>query len=255
MAAKLNVPDADKLNMGIKSIASEVQHSCDKLKLLGGNDELYDQMQCIVKSLLAEGEAVGFATKMLNHEESLKNEQSFYLNKTGISLNTLPSNEQLEIAAKILQETGIDDYYSDCLFTKYMSMIEKCKKENEFIDNIDENINKLKLVIEQQDLKCELSNVPNKLFGYMDEPININPIENVQTVDNCEQIVELVKKIADIEKKLTDISKKTSELKSEKKKIYHELPPNMDKATLAVQIAEQTMKSVSKKLVEKLEKK
>lgn len=256
MSAKLNIFDADKLNKGIKSIASEVHRSCDKVKLLGGNNELYNQMQSILKALSAEGEDVDFATKILNHEECLKNEQSFYLNKTGISFNTLPNNIQLELAANILQETGIDDYYSDCLFIKYISMIEKCKKENKLIDDIDESINKLKLVIEQQDdLKCELSNIINKPFDYMDKPINITPIDSVQTVDNWEQIVELIKKIADVENKLTDISKKTSELKSEKKKIFHGLPPNMDQATLAVQIAEQTMKSISKKLVEKLEKK
>jgi len=257
MAAKLNISDAEKLNLGIKSIVRKIQNSCDKIKLLEGNDELCNQMQCIVKFLSDEGEDIDYATKILNLEESLKNEQSFYLNKTGISLNTLPNNIQLESTANILQEAGIDDdYYSNCLFTKYMSIIEKCKKENEFIDDIDKHINKLKLIIEQQDeLKCKLSNITYKPVCYTDEPINITPIESVQTIDNCENIIELIKNIADMENKLTDISKETSELRSEHKRIYHELPPNMDQATMAVQIAEQTMKSVSKKLVEKLGKK
>jgi len=248
--------DTNKLNVGIKSIVNKVQQSCDKVKLLEGNDELYNQMQYIVKSLLSKEEDIDYATKLLNLEESLKNERSFYLNKTGISLNTLPNNVQLESAAKILQETGIDnDYNSNCLFTKYMSMIEKCMKENEFIDDIDKHINKLKLIIEQQDdLKYELSNIAYKPETYTNESVNITPIENVQSIDNCDKIIELIKKIAEIENELVDISNETSKLKSEQKKIYHELPPNMDQATMAVQIAERTMNSISKKLVEKLGK-
>lgn len=241
---------ADKLNSGVKSILSKFKDGCIKLKLLEGNEELCNQIQYILKT---EGENNDYATKILNLEESLKNEQLFYLNKTGISSNALPKNIQLETASKILQEAGIDDYNSDSLFTKYMSMIEMCNKQKNIIDDIDEHINKLKLEIEQQnDLRCELSNITYIPIGYTAEPIDIKPIEKVKTVNNYEEIVELVKKISDIKKKQIDICKETSELKSEQQKMFHGLPPNMDHANMAVQIAEQTMKSMSKKLVEKI---
>lgn len=137
-----------------------------------------------------------------------------------------------------------------------MSIIEICDEQKKFVDDIDEHINKLKIEIEQQnDLKCELSNISYVPTGYTAELIDIKPIEKIQTVNNCEEIIELVKKIDDIKKKQADICKETSELKSEQKKMYHGLPPNMDQAIMAVQIAEKTMKTMSKKLMEELVKK
>lgn len=241
---------ADKLNSGMKSILSKFKDSCSKLEQLEGNKELCNQIQYILKT---EEENIDYATKISNLEESIKNEQSFYLNKTGISTNILSKNIQLESASKMLQEAGIDDYNSNSLFTKYMSMIEICNKQKKFIDDIDEHINKLKVEIEQQDdLKCELSNITYIPMGYTAVPIDIKPNEKVQTVDNYEEIVELVKKIANIKKKQVDICKEASELKSKQRKLYHGLPPNIDQAKMAVQITEQTMKSISKKLMEKI---
>lgn len=253
MASNLKTTDTEKLNMGMKSIVSEFEVSCDKAKQLKDNKELYNQMKYTVKKLSIEGESIDYATQLSNFSEALKNEQLFYFNKTGISQNFLSRDVQLESAANILQETGIDDYNASSLFTKYLSMIEKCNKQKEFIDDIDEHLNKLKMIIEQQnDLKCELSNINYSPIGYTAEPINIKPIESIQTVDNCDEIVKLVKKITDIEKKQEEICSETSELKSEQKKLYHGLPPNMDQAMMAVQIAEQTMKAITKKLMEKL---
>lgn len=253
MASKIKTTDTEKLNMGMKSIVSEFKISCDKVKQLKDNNELYNQMEYIVNTLSIEGENNNYATKILNFKESVENEKLFYSNKTRSSFNILSTNEQLEYAANILQETGIDDYNANSIFTKYLSIIEKCNKQKELIDDIDEYLNKLKIVIEQQnDLKCELSNINYSLVGYIAEPINIKPIDSIQTVDNCDAIVKLVKQITDIENKQEKIYSKTSELKSTQKKIYHGLPPNMDQALMAVQIAEQTMKSITKKLMEKL---
>ncbi|KAL5244928.1 hypothetical protein ACI65C_012338 [Semiaphis heraclei] len=253
MASKLKTMDTEKLNMGMKSILNEFEVSCNKVKQLKDNKELCSQMEYILKTLSNEGEKNDYASQLSNFKESVKNEQLFYFNKTGISHNFLSKNVQLESAAIILQETGIDDYNTSSLFTKYMSMIEKCNKQKEFIDDIDEHLNKLKIVIEQQnDLKCELSNINYSPVGYTAEPINIKPIKSTQTVENCEEIVTLVKKITDIEKKQEEIHSATSELKSEQKKMYHGLPPNMDQAMMAVQIAEQAMKAITKKLMEKL---
>ncbi|XP_022176762.1 uncharacterized protein LOC111038125 isoform X1 [Myzus persicae] len=253
MASKLKTTDTDKLNMGMKSIVNEFKISCDKVKQLKDNKELFNQMEFTVKTLSIEGENDDYATQFSNFKEAVKNEQSFYFNKTGITHNFLSKNEQLESAANILQETGIDDYNASSIFTKYLSMIEKCNKQKEFIDDIDEHLNKLKIVIEQQnDLKCELSNINYSPVGYTAEPINIKPIKSIQTVDDCDEIVKLVKKITDIEKKQEEIYSATSELKSEQKKMYHGLPPNMDQAMMTVQIAEQAMKAISKKLMEKL---
>lgn len=253
MAAKTKLNNVDKLNAGLKSIINELEVSRDKVKLLEDNHELYNEIQCIVKSLLDDVENINCATQILNLHESLKNEKLFYLSKTGISVNTLPENIQLQTATDILLETGIDDYNSNSLFSKYMSMIEKCSKEKELMDDIDQCINKLKIVTEQQnDLKCGLSNITYMPVGYTAELIPVKSIENVQINENCAKIVELMKKIANIEKKQLDICKAIAEMKSEQKKMYHGLPPSMDKAIMAVQIAEKTMKSVSKKLVEKL---
>ncbi|XP_025194329.1 uncharacterized protein LOC112593951 [Melanaphis sacchari] len=253
MASKLKTADTEKLNMGMKSIVNEFEVSCDRIKQLKDNNELYNQMEHIVNTLSIEKENNNYASKILNFKESVDNEKLFYSNKTGISLNFLSKNEQLEYAANILQETGIDDYNTNSIFTKYLSIIERCNKQKELIDDIDEYLNKLKIVIEQQnDLKCELSSIKYSPVGYSAEPINIKPIENIQTVDNCDAIVELVKKVTDIEKKQEKICLETSKLKSAQKKTYHGLPPNMDQAMMAVQIAEQTMKSITKKLMEKL---
>jgi len=131
----------DKLNSGMKLILRKFEESGNKLKLLEGNKELYNQMQYILKT---EGDDINYFTKISNLEESIKNEQSFYLNKMGISSNTLPENIQLESASKILQEAGIDDYNSNSLFTKYMSIIEICDEQKKLVDDIDEHINKLK---------------------------------------------------------------------------------------------------------------
>lgn len=253
MASKLKTIDTEKLNMGMKSIVSEFKVSCDKVKQLKDNNELYNQMEYIVNTLSIEGENNNYATNILNFKESVENEKLFYSNKTGSSLNFLSKNEQLEYATNILQETGIDDYNANSIFTKYLSIIEKCNKQKELIDDIDEYLNKLKIVIEQQnDLKCELSNINYSPVGYIAEPISIKSIDTIQTVDNCDAIVKLVKKITDIENKQEKICSETSELKSTQKKIYHGLPPNMDQALMAVQMAEQTMKSITKKLMEKL---
>lgn len=255
MAAKLKLTDVDKLNTGMKSILSEFKDSCDKVQNLEDNNELYNEMQAILKSLSTEEENTDYGSRILNLDESVKNEQSFYLNKTGTSLKTLPSNLHLDSASKILQETGVDNYNSSSLFTKYMSMIEKCKKQKEFVDDIDENINKLKILIEQQnELKCELSNLTYNPVGYTAELVDITPTDSEQTIENSKQIIELIKKIADFEKKNADICKETSDLKLEQKKSYHGLPPSLEQATIAVQMAEKTMKSVSKQLVEKLGK-
>ncbi|XP_060837168.1 uncharacterized protein LOC132919518 [Rhopalosiphum padi] len=253
MASKSKTTGTEKLNLGMKSIISEFQVSCDKIKQLKHNNEFYNKMEHIVKTLSNEGENNNYATKILNFKESVENEKLFFSNKTGISFDFLSKNVQLEYAANILQETGIDDYNANSIFTKYLSVIEKCNKQKELIDDIDEYLNKLKIVIEQQnDLKCELSNINYSPVGYIAEPINIKPIESIQTVDDCDAIVKLVKKITDIEQKQEKIYSETSELKSAQKKMYHGLPPNMDQAMMAVQIAEQTMKSVTKKLMEKL---
>ncbi|KAF0761844.1 Uncharacterized protein FWK35_00009673 [Aphis craccivora] len=253
MASKLKTADTEKLNMGMKSIISEFKVSCDKVKQLKDNNELYNQMECIVNTLSIEGENNNYATNILNFKKSVENEKLFFSNKTGSSLNFLSKNEQLEYAANILQETGIGDYNANSIFTKYLSIIEKCNKQKELIDDIDEYLNKLKIVIEQQnDLKCELSNINYSPVGYIAEPINIKSVDSIQMVDNCDEIVKLVKKITDIENKQEKICSETSELKSTQKKIYHGLPPNMDQAFMAVQIAEQTMKSITKKLMEKL---
>lgn len=256
MADKVKTTTAEKLNSGVKTIVSDVEVCCDKIKALGDNNELYDQMQNIIKSLSTKGENIDFATKISNIEESVNNEQSFYLNKTGVSLSVLPENKLLESAANILLETGIDDYKSNSLFIKYMDMIENCKKQKDLNDDIDEHIDKLKKVIElQNDLKCELSNINYSPVGYIPKPINIKTNEGGPCVDNCKEIVELVKKIADIEKKQADVCTKTSELSALQKKMYHGLPPNMDQAIMAVQLAEQQMKSITKKLIEKLDSK
>lgn len=253
MASKMKTTETEKYNMGMKSIITEFEVSCDKVKQLKGNKELYNQMEYIAKTLSIEGENNNYATKLSSFKESVENEQLFYFNKTGTSFNILSKNLQLESAANILQETGIDDYNTSSIFTKYMSMIEKCNKQKEFIDDIDEHLNKLRIIIEQQnDLKCELSNINYSPVGYIAEPINIKTIDSTQTVENCDEIVKLVKKINDIEKKQEKICSETSDLKSEQKKMYHGLPPNMDQAMMAVQIAEQTMKSLTKKLMEKL---
>lgn len=251
---KLKTNNAEKINAGIKSIASELKTSCEKVKLLEGNEEFHNQMQCVYKSLSTENENNDYASEMLNLED-LVNEQSFYLNKTGVSVNTL-ENIPLDYAANILQETGIDDYNSNSLFTKYLSTIEKCNEKKKFIDGIDELINKLKIVIEQQnDLKCNLSNISYLPVGYTAKPIDTELIKSIETVDNYKKIVEVVKNIADIEKNQTNICKQISELKSEQNKMFHGLPPNVDQATMAVQITEQKMKSMSKQLVDKIGKK
>lgn len=253
MASQLRTTDTEKLNMGMRSILSEFEVSCNKIKQLKDNQELQNQMEYIIKTLSIEGQDNDYATNISNFKEIVKNEQLFYLNKTGISIDSLSKNVQLESAANILQETGNDDYNASSIYTKYMSIIKKCKKQKEFIDDIDDHLNKLKIVIDQQnDLKCELSNINYSPVGYTPEPIIIKPIESIQTVDNCDEIVKLIKKITEIENKQVEICSKTSELKSEQKKLYHGLPPNMEQAMMAVQIAEQTMKSVSKKLMEKL---
>ncbi|VVC40715.1 Hypothetical protein CINCED_3A021903 [Cinara cedri] len=255
MAAKLNTANVENLNDSMKSIVNELEASCYKLKSMEGNEDLYNQLNSIIKSLSIEVKNNEFAMQISNIEESIKNKQHFYRNKFGIELNALPENAQLEFTSNLLHETGIDDndYRSNNLFTKYMSMIEKTRKQKEIIDDIDEHINNLKIVIEQQnDLKCELSNITYTPVGYTAEPININYIESVQPVTNCDKVVELVKKIHDIEKNQADICGKILELKAEQKKVYHGLPPNIDQTIMAVQIAEQTMKSMSKKLAEKL---
>lgn len=254
MADKVKTTTAEKLNAGVKSIVNDLEVSCDKIKALGNNQELYDLMQNIIKSLSTKGENIDYATKISNIEESINNEQSFYLNKTGISLSILPENKLLESAANILQETGIDDYKSNSLFLKYMDMVEKCNKQKEFIDDIDEHMDKLKKVIElQNDLKCELSNISYTPVGYIPKPINVESNEGDLCFDNCKEIVELVKKIVDIEKKQVDVCTKISELKAQQKKMYHGLPPNMEQTIIAVQLVEEQKKSISKKLIEKLD--
>lgn len=253
MAAATKITNKEKLNAGFKSIVRLLEVTCDKIKLLGDNQELYDEMQFIVKSLLNEEQYIDCATKILALQDSVKNEKSYYLNKTGMSLDNLPENTRLESSANILLETGVTDYNSVSLFTKYMSMIEKCIKEKDFVNNIDECINKLKIATEQQnDLKYELSHISYTLVGYTSEPIPVKPIESVQIDDNRDKIIKLMKKIDDIEKKQAEVCKATSNLKLEQKKMYHGLPPSVEKATIAVQMAEKSMKAVSKKIVEKL---
>lgn len=255
MAAKSKASTEDKLNAGMKSILSDLEVACNEVKLLDGNDELYNHLQDIAKTLSTEVENGDYVKNIFKLEESVKTERSFYLKKTGVSFNTLPENAQLEAAANILLETGIHDYCSNSPFLVYMAMGEKYKKQQEFIDDIDERINQLNKVIEnQKDTKRQLSSVHFLPTEYKFEPVQINPTENVQPVENSKEIVNLLKNIDDIEKKQADICAKTSELKSEQKKMYHGLPPNMDHALMALKIAEETMKSVSKELVKKLEK-
>lgn len=239
----------------MKLILDEFQVSCDNVKLLDDNEDLYNQMQHILKSILIEGEDINYATDFSNLIESVKKEQSFYLNKTGFSLNDLSENSLLESAANILQETGIDDYNSDSLFLKYMSMIEKSNMQTNYINEISEHINKLKIIIDlQNDLKFEVSNITYTPIGYTAQPIDIDKIENTSVDLNCKKIIDLVKKIDNIEKKDMFVCEETLKLKSDQKKMYHGLPPNMDQAILAIQLAEKTMKSMSKQLIEKLGK-
>jgi hypothetical protein len=255
MATELKTTNEEKLNAGMKSILNDLEVACDKLKLLDGNDELYNELQDMAKSLSTEVENGDYVKNILKLKESVKSEQLFYLNKTGISFDTLLENEYLETAANILLETGVYDYSSTTLFLEYMSMIEKYEEQKKFIDDVDERINQLKIVIEKQnDTKRELSNIHFSPAEFTFEPIQINPIKSVQPIENRKEIVELLKKIDDIEKKQAYICEKTATLKSEQKKLYHGLPPNMDQALMAVKIAEETMKSVSKELVKKLEK-
>lgn len=254
MTDKVKRISAEQLNTGMKSILSELEVCCDKIKSLEDNKELYNQMQHTVKSLTTKGENIDYANKISNLEELIQSKQLFYLNKTGISLEILPEKNHLEFAAKILQEIGIDDYNSNSLFIKYMELIEKCKKQKQFVDDIDEHINNLKKVIERQnDLKCELSSINYSPIGSTAKPVDIKLDQSIQCVENRDEIVELVKNIADIEKKQIDVCNEISELKTKQKKLYHELPPSMDQAIMAVQSAEQSMKSISKKLIEKLE--
>lgn len=252
MAATTKITNEDKLNAGFKSIIRQLEVSCDKIKLLEDNEELYNEMHHVAESLLNKESNIDCATKIQTLQNSVKNEKLYYFKKTGISPDNLIKNTLLESAVNILLETGIDDYNSTSLFTKYMSMIEKCTKENDVINDIDECINKLKIATEQQnDLKCELSHLTYAPVSYTSEPIPIESSKNVQIDNNCDKIIKLIKKIKDIEKKQADICKATSELKSEQK-MYHGLPPSIEKATMAVQMAEKSLKAVSKKLVEKL---
>lgn len=255
MSTKLKISHADHLNEGMKSIVHELKIAHDKLQKCEDNQDLCNQIQCILKYLSTENDNINYATDILNLKESIKNELSFYLNKTGTSSNTLSENSELDLAAKILQEIGIDDYKSSCLFTKFMSMIEKCNKKKECIDEIDEHINKLKIMIEQQnDLKCELSNITYSPVGLTTELINVKPMNQVQPIGNCEKIVKLIKKIADVENKHVDICKETSKLKLEQNKLYHGLPPNLEQATIAVQMAEKSLNSMSKQFSEQFRK-
>lgn len=255
MATEFKTTSEEKLNAGMKSILNDLEVACDELKLLDDNDELFNQLQSIAKSLSTEVENGDYIKNILKLKESVKSEQLFYLNKTGISFDTLLENAYLETAANILLETGVYDYHSTNLFLEYMSIAKKCEKQKKFIDDVDERINQLKIVIEKQkDAKHELSNIHFSPVELTYEPIQINSIDSVQPIENCKEIVELLKKIDDIEKKQADICAKSSALKSEQKKMYHGLPPNMDQALMAVKIAEETMKSVSKELVKKLEK-
>lgn len=245
-----------KLNNGIKSIINDFKISCDKIKLLECNEDFYNQIQDVLKSIKNEEENIDYATEISNLNESITNEQSFYLNKIGFSLNDLPNNSLLESAANILQETGIYDYNSNSLLNKYISMIEVGKKKKELVDNIDEHINKLKTVIDQQnDLKFELSNKTYTPIGYKAKEINMDLVENVTIDLYHEKIIELVRKIDDIETKDMAICEEIEKLKSNQKKIYYGLPPNMDQTMIAVKMAEQTLKSISKQIIEKLEKK
>lgn len=256
MENKIKTNNAEKLNAGMKAIVNKLEVNCHKIKQLEGNDELYNQFQNIVKTIKNNDENIDHASKMSNCEDSCNSLESFYLNKTGVSFDALAENVQLETAANILLETGVDDYNSNSLFTKYMSIIEKCAEEKQSIDDIDEYINKLKEVIEQQnELKSELSHITYTPIGYTAKPISEEPIETVDIDDECDNIMQLIKKISELEKKQADVCKTASELKSEQKKNYHGLPPNLEQAAMAVQIAERTMKSVSKKLAEKLGKK
>lgn len=255
MATESKTFNEEKLNAGMKLILSDLENACDKVKLIDGNDEFYNYLQNVAKSLSTEVENGDYVKNILKLQEYVKNERLFYLNKTGISFDTLLENEQLEAAANILLETGIHNYNSRSLFLEYMSMGEKCKKQKQVIDDVDEQINKLKIVIEKQkDTKRELFNMHLSSVEYTIKPIKLNPIESVKPIENCKEIVELLKKIDDIEKKQADISEETSKLKSEQKKMYHGLPPYMDQALMAVKITEETMKSISKELVKKLEK-
>lgn len=244
-----------KLNNGIKSIINDYKVSCDNFKSLESNEDLYNQIQDILKSITDEGENVNYAKEILNLNESINNEQTFFFNKIGFSLNELSDNPLLESAANILQETGIHDYNSNSLLIKYLSMVEIGKKKKEFVDYIDEHISKLKTVIDQQnDLKFEVSNINYTPVGYKAKEIDIDTVETVSIDHYHEKITELVRKIDDIEKKDMAICEEISKLKLEQKKMYHGLPPNMDQAMMAVKIAEQTMKSMSKQLIEKLGK-
>lgn len=253
MADRLDTTNAEKLNAGLKSIISEFEKSCNKVKLLEGNEDLYHQMQCVVKSLSTQGEKNDFATEFLNLEKSLQEEHSWYMDKTGISISTLPENSELTTAVKILQETGVHNYNSDSVFINYMSIIEKCKNKKKLIDDIDKQISKLKIAIDQQnDLKSELCNVTYTPVGYTAKPIHINSIKDFHLIDDYEKIIDLVKKIHDIEVKQADICDEVSKLKSEQLKMYHGLPPNEAQATMAVRAIEDRKKTISKQLMDQL---
>lgn len=256
MADRLQTTNTEKFNVGMKSIVSELEDMCNKVKLLKGNEGLYNEIQCIIQSLSTQGEKNDYATGILNLEKSLQEEQSWYMDKTGISISTLPENSELTTAIKILQETGIHNYNSSSLFTHYMSIVEKFNKNKEIIDGIDEQISKLKIVIDQQnDLKSELCGVTYTPVGYIAKPIDINPINNFHKIDDCEKIMDLVRKIHDIEIKQEDICNKVSNLKSEQLKMYHGLPPNLEQATIAVNTIENKKKTISKQLMDQLGKK
>ncbi|XP_050441818.1 uncharacterized protein LOC126846457 isoform X1 [Adelges cooleyi] len=254
MEVKLKSVNVEKLNSGMLSIINNFKACSEKIKLCEDNRLLYNEINYLIKLLPNQGEYFDYFTEILKIYEENNNEQSYYQKKMGISVNSIPTIVNLDISAKILQQTGIDDYNSNSLFMKYMSMIEKCNRQKLSIDVLDENIKKLRTAIEQQnDLKCELSNINYVPVGFTAETIKIKPINSLQDIQNCDNIIQLVKKISEMENNQVEISKKVLELSAEQKKQYRGLPPNMEQAMKAVQYAEKTMKTLSKKLVEKLE--
>lgn len=257
MVNKEKTTSAEKLNAGVKSIINNIEASCDKIKALEDNKKLHDQMQRVIDSLSTKGENIDYAAKISNIEELVKNERSFFLKKTGVSPSNLLETKSLEDAAKILQEAGIDDYKSNSLYMILMDIIETHSKQKKLIYDVDEYIHKIKKVADlQDDLISELSMINYSLVCFKPKQLNITPKNGInKTLENRNEIVEKVKQLSDLEKKQMDVCKKTTELKEQQKKLYHGLPPNLEQTTMAVRLAEQQMKSITKKLIEKLNNK
>ncbi|XP_050540015.1 uncharacterized protein LOC126904801 [Daktulosphaira vitifoliae] len=243
-----------KFNSGLMSIINNLKGSCEMIKLSDDNQLLYNQILSLIKLLPNNGEYFDYFSELCQTKEDIFTEVSYYEEKMGISINLLPNNMLLDSAIKILMQTGIYDYYSNSLFLKYMMIVGNCSRQKLYMDNLDEHIKKLKIAIDQQnDLKCELSSINYTPIGFTAESINIKPINGPQNVENCEKIINLTKKIFELEHKQVEVSKVLSEIKNGQKKKYRGLPPNIEQAMVAIQLAEKNMKIVSKKLIEKLE--